>query len=118
MRVPALQTSNYFGDSPMTSPLSSRRELLKHSAAGLIALPWINRGEASWLRADETPAPDTAPIRKQLIVKTEMPFNAEGPLDKLAEHWITPLESFYVRTNGPVPSFEVKDFTLTVDGLV
>ncbi len=102
----------------MTLLLSSRRDLLKRSAAGLIALPWMNVGPTSWLRAAEVPASDTAPIRKQLVVKTEMPFNAEGPLDKLSERWITPLELFYVRTNGPIPSFEVKDFTLTVDGLV
>ena len=102
----------------MTQPLIARRDLLKHSAAALIALPWMNLGQASRLRADETPASDTAPIHKQLVVKTETPFNAEGPLDKLGEYWITPLESFYVRSNGPVPSFEVKDFTLTIDGLV
>ena len=102
----------------MTQPRPSRRDLLKHSAVGLIALPWINFGQTSRLRADEPLASDTVPIRKQLIVKTEVPFNAEGPLDKLAERWITPLESFYVRSNGPVPSFEVKDFTLTIDGLV
>ena len=102
----------------MTRPLHSRRDLLKHSAAGLIALPWMNVGRASSLRADEPLARDTATVRKQLIVKTERPFNAEGPLDKLAEQWITPLESFYVRSNGPVPTFEAKDFTLTIDGLV
>ena len=53
----------------MNNPQFSRRDLLKHSAMGLISLPWMNRGGASWLRADETPASDTAPIRKQLIVK-------------------------------------------------
>lgn len=102
----------------MTPPLSTRRDLLKHSAAGLITLPWMNVGQTSWLRADEPLVSDTAPVRKQLIVKTEMPFNAEGSLDKLAERWITPLESFYVRSNGSVPTFDVKDFTLTIDGLV
>jgi sulfite oxidase len=102
----------------MTTPLPSRRDLLKHSAAGLIGLPWMNLGQASWLRAAEPLASDAAPIRKQLIIKTETPFNAEGPLLKLGEQWITPLESYFVRTNGPVPSIEVKDFTLTVDGLV
>ena len=96
----------------MTPSLTSRRDLLKHSAAGLIAIPWLNLGQTSWLLADETPASDTASIRKQLIVKTELPFNAEGPLDKLVEQWITPLESFYVRSNGPVPTFDVKNFTL------
>ena len=102
----------------MTHPLPSRRDLLKHSAAGLIALPWMNHHRASLLRADERAARDAAPVRKQLDIKTEQPFNAEAPLSTLGERWITPLESFYVRSNGAVPALNVRDFTLTVEGLV
>ena len=73
----------------------SRRDLLKHSAAGLIALPWMNLDRAS-LRADEPAAREVAPIRKQLDIKTEQPLNAETPLSVIAERWITPLESWPV----------------------
>lgn len=98
----------------MTQPLTSRRDVLKRSTAGLIALPWINLGRVSRLHADES----AASIRKQLDIKTEKPLNAETPLSVIAERWITPLESFYVRCNGSIPALNVKDFTLTVDGLV
>ena len=103
----------------MTHPLPSRRDLLKHSAVGLIALPWMSLNRASsLLRADEPAARDVAPVRKQLDIKTELPFNAEAPLSTLGERWITPLESFYVRSNGAVPALNLRDFTLTVEGLV
>ena len=101
----------------MTLPHPSRRELLKHSAAGLIAIPWMTGGRETRLRANE-PARDAASITKQLDIKTEQPFNAEAPLSTLGERWITPLESFYVRSNGAVPALNVRDFTLTVEGLV
>ncbi len=102
----------------MTHQLPSRRDLLKHSAVGLIALPWMNLNRVSSLRADEPAARDAAAVRKQLDIKTEQPFNAEAPLSTLGERWITPLESFYVRSNGAVPALNVRDFTLTVEGLV
>lgn len=102
----------------MTHPLPSRRDLLKHSAAGLIALPWMNLGHFSRIHAAEPPTGDAAPVRKQLDIKTEKPLNAETPLSVMAERWITPLESFYVRCNGSIPALNARDFTLTVDGLV
>ena len=102
----------------MTHPLPSRRDLLKHSAVGLIALPWMSLNRASSLRADEPAARDVAPVPKQLDIKTELPFNAEAPLSTRGERWITPLESFYVRSNGAVPALNLRDFTLAVEGLV
>jgi len=102
----------------MTLPISSRRDWLKHSTTGLITLPLLNWDRISELQAAEPTANDAASVRKQLEVKTEQPFNAETPLGTLGERWITPLESFYVRSNGTVPALNVRDFTLTVTGLV
>lgn len=102
----------------MRHSLPSRRDLLKHSAAGLIAFPCIHLGRASRLHAADPSASDAAPVRKLLDIKTEKPLNAETPLSVLGENWITPLESFYVRCNGSIPKLTARDFTLTVEGLV
>ncbi len=102
----------------MTLPPATRRDFFRHSAAGLIALPWINAGRTARLHADEPAVRDAAPVRKQLDIKTEKPLNAETPLSVLGERWITPLESFYVRCNGSIPTLNTRDFTLIVEGLV
>ena len=100
----------------MTRSPTSRRDFLSHSAAGAMALSGLSLHRSERLSAAEGPASDA--VRKQLDIKTEQPFNAETPLSTLGERWITPLESFYVRSNGSVPALNVRDFTLTVEGLV
>jgi sulfite oxidase len=53
-----------------------------------------------------------------LITRQEKPFNAEPPLSRLVENWITPVNSFFVRSHGTVPTLDAKDLTLSIDGLV
>jgi sulfite oxidase len=53
-----------------------------------------------------------------LIVRSEDPYNAEPRLLALVADQITPVNHFYVRSHGPMPSVEVRDFKLTVDGMV
>jgi DMSO/TMAO reductase YedYZ molybdopterin-dependent catalytic subunit len=51
------------------------------------------------------------------IVRGESPLNLEMPFDKL-EGFITPVESFYVRTHFPIPSIERDAWWLHVEGEV
>ena len=46
------------------------------------------------------------------------PFNAEPPLDLLAQNPVTPVDLFYVRNHGPAPEVDPATYRLTVDGLV
>lgn len=52
-----------------------------------------------------------------LRVVQEQPFNAEAPLGVLAAS-VTPLESFFVRSNFEVPQIDADSWRLTVEGLV
>lgn len=54
----------------------------------------------------------------KLIVHTTDPVNAEPPLDKLQDHFITPLPLYYIRNHGPVPDIDPEKYTLEVNGLV
>ncbi len=51
------------------------------------------------------------------IVRGESPLNLEMPFEKL-EGFITPIESFYVRTHFPIPSIERDAWWLHVEGEV
>ena len=53
-----------------------------------------------------------------LIVHSSTPMNAEPPLDRLVENWMTPTERFYVRSHAPVPQIDTNSFRLSVEGLV
>ena len=85
----------------------TRRSLLKQTA---IATP-------VWLLARSVPA-FADDSRRGLIVHERVPHNAEPPLDRLVESWITPNEFFYVRSHAPVPEIDPQSFRLTVEGLV
>ncbi|MBS0205441.1 MAG: molybdopterin-dependent oxidoreductase [Planctomycetes bacterium] len=90
----------------------TRRSLLGRSAVGILTLAFGSRGTSSRVWSAD---PD---VSADLITRQASPFNAEPPLDRLIEKWITPVNSFFVRSHGDVPELDVKDFTLTVDGLV
>lgn len=63
--------------------------------------------------------PQDAPQKKSaLIVHTENPFNAETSLDRLLEHWLTPVEDFYVRDHAPRPQVDLEGFRVSIEGLV
>ncbi len=53
-----------------------------------------------------------------LIVHSEVPFNAEPPLDVLRSSSITEQSDFYVRSHGDIPRVEADGFALAVGGLV
>jgi sulfite oxidase len=98
--------------SPIGS--ASRRDFLRSLCAAGFSLGLGSR-EIAGLFADE---PSAQPAGKRLVVRSANPFNAEPPLDRLAEDWITPLESFYVRNHGETPRLEVDGYKLSVEGLV
>jgi sulfite oxidase len=53
-----------------------------------------------------------------LVVRSPDPFNAEPALADLIAADVTPVERFYVRSHGPVPTVAAADFKLRVEGLV
>ncbi len=56
--------------------------------------------------------------KKELIVRTANPLNAEPELDKLVQSWETPVKHFYVRSHAAVPKVNLDSFRVTVEGLV
>lgn len=62
----------------------------------------------------------TDPIRSEtaLIVRSEEPFNAEPPLDRLRSSFFTAQADFYVRSHGNVPELDGDAHRLRVDGMV
>ena len=53
-----------------------------------------------------------------LIVHSEAPLNAETPLGRLRESFLTPQRSFYVRSHGEIPELDGARHEIAVDGLV
>lgn len=101
--------------APRTNPPAaefalSRRRALQASAA--LAAGWMLRGD--WPARAE----DAAAQYKQLIVRSEMPLNAEPALAQLVQSHITPLALFYVRTHGPIPQLKAGDYRLSIEGMV
>ena len=89
----------------------SRRQVISRGTWGILALNYGTRGSVPIARSAD-------PEAAHLIVRQASPFNAEPPLSKLIEQWITPVNSFFVRSHGDVPALDPKELTLTVDGLV
>ena len=56
-------------------------------------------------------------LRAGKIVREEDPLNLEMPFETLRD-FITPTESFYVRTHFPIPKIEKRDWRLRVEGEV
>ena len=90
----------------------SRRDLLKHGTVGVLAITIGSRVG----RSQE--APPNPVGSADLIARQVVPFNGEPPLSKLVENWITPVDSFFVRSHGNVPEIAAKDLKLTIDGMV
>src|SRR5438477_2903209 len=60
---------------------------------------------------------ESPPLRDGKIVLSEKPLVLETPLEKL-DGFITPTESFYVRTHFPIPKIDKKAWRLRVEGEV
>lgn len=56
-------------------------------------------------------------LRDGRIVRSESPLNLETPFETL-ENFITPTESFYVRTHFPIPAIDKDEWWLHVEGEV
>ena len=56
--------------------------------------------------------------RVDMVVHEEAPYNAEPPLSGLAGDRVTPVEAFYSRNHGPVPTLDPARWRLRVEGLV
>lgn len=84
----------------------NRRTFLKGVAAGSLAMPFWNSQAMSFEDA------------RRLIVHSSDAMNAEPELTDLVRSWVTPTESFYIRSHAPVPKIDTGSFRLTVEGLV
>ena len=56
-------------------------------------------------------------LRDGRIIRGEAPLNLETPFEKL-DSFITPTESFYVRTHFPIPSIDRDAWWLRIEGEV
>jgi sulfite oxidase len=56
--------------------------------------------------------------RDDMIVRGQLPFNAEPPAAVLAGSEITAVNAFYARNHGPFPEIAPQQWRLTVDGAV
>lgn len=54
----------------------------------------------------------------KLRVLTESPLNAEASIQNLVKDYLTPLEHFYIRTNGNVPTAHVDEHEIMFEGLI
>lgn len=85
----------------------SRRQCLLAGAASASSVLLMPRAAFSW----------QAP-QHRLRVLTESPLNAEAVIQNLSPHYLTPLEHFYIRTNGNVPTPQAEDYAIQFEGLV
>lgn len=56
--------------------------------------------------------------KPELIVHSSTPLNAEPPLYRLREYFITPQRFFYVRSHGNIPDLDAASHRLAVRGKV
>ena len=56
--------------------------------------------------------------RDDMIVRSQLPFNAEPPPSVLAANEITPVDAFYARNHGAFPDIDRQQWRLSVGGLV
>jgi len=103
-----------FSNNSQVAPVTwSRRDLL-HWSWGAAALTLGIQPISTPLAQDWVAIPEG----KLLIVRTPKPLNAEPALHRLAESWITPHDSFFVRSHGSVPEVDPATFRLSIEGLV
>lgn len=99
----------------MTNERSDRRTFLGVAAA---ALP-----VGHLLLSSETSAKDgsvpkvSASTHPGLLIREKEPLNLEFPFPTL-DGPVTPTNRFFIRTHFPIPSIDVSQWTLTIDGAV
>jgi sulfite oxidase len=88
----------------------TRRRFLEAAGLGSLAAAW---GCAA--RPLRGPSSDDV---TGLVARQAEPYNAEPPLPRLVESWLTPVRSFYVRRHGSVPAVDPEEYALEVLGEV
>lgn len=83
----------------------ARRRFLQLSGA---TLAWLSTSRYGLTREEV----------RGLITRQETPYNAEPPLEKLADQWTTPSELMFVRSHGNVPEIDPDSYRLKIEGLV
>ncbi len=91
----------------LSSPID-RRHFLRQLSVGAIGLISVSARCGSSLAADAS----------RLLVHSKAPMNAEPPLPDLVRSWVTPVESFFIRSHGNTPEINADSFRLSVEGLV
>lgn len=108
-----MQTEFHSNVEPEHDAGGTRREFLYNTGiagAGMVVAPWLAGFTSSANAAEQTSG--------NMIVHTTSPLNSEPQLDELTKSWITPVESFYVRSHAPNPKIDPAAFRLIVEGLV
>jgi sulfite oxidase len=54
----------------------------------------------------------------EIIPRSELPLNAEPPLELLRRSFMTPTKLFYVRNHGSLPELDTNEYRLAVTGMV
>lgn len=93
---------------PNTLSSSDRRLFLQRLSAGAIGLTFLGRKLSPAWAAEAT----------RLLVHSQAPMNAEPPLPDLVKSWITPVETFFIRSHGNTPEIKGDSYRLSVEGLV
>jgi DMSO/TMAO reductase YedYZ molybdopterin-dependent catalytic subunit len=98
-------------DTITTENQTTRRELLFRVAAGLPLSSFLVQQAGYAQTANEVTTPTG------LIVRGRQPDNLESPFAELTEFY-TPNERFYVRSHFAVPTLDVQNWRLRVEGAV
>ena len=89
-------------------PQLDRRLFLKQFSVGVLGITLLSDRVSSVIAADDN----------RLLVHSKAPMNAETPLPELVRSWVTPVESFFIRSHGNTPEIKADSFRLSIEGLI
>lgn len=88
--------------------LINRRRFLGQLSVGTAGVLLFAGSRRAVLAAEES----------RLLVHSNAPMNAEPLLPDLVRSWVTPVESFFIRSHGNTPEINADSFRLSIEGLV
>ncbi len=88
--------------------LRDRRKFMQQMAAGAVGLLSMTGWNQVLRGADD----------RRLLVHSNAPMNAEPLLPDLVKSWVTPVDSFFIRSHGNTPDLKADSFRLSIEGLV
>lgn len=88
--------------------IRGRRDFLRQMTAGAVGL----------IGATYLSRPAWGDDAARWLVHSKAPMNAEPLLPELVKSWVTPVESFFIRSHGNTPMLDGGSFRLTVEGMV